>query len=107
MPPGNVFFPVMAKSSPRYPKFQQTLYSPQQCLKTVRSQRLISPLARNMGVLQREERNWLYRYEALLVVFLSIFPWQGPQPDLNKLGTVSIAVKEVICKEYPSKIRVH
>lgn len=52
-----------------------------------------------MCAFYKKKKEVIYRDKVLLAVFLSIFPWPSPQPDLNEVGTVSIEGKEVICKE--------
>lgn len=53
-----------------------------------------------------EKRGGARGWKFPLTKFLSIFLWKSPQPNLNKLDTVSIEVEEVICEEDPSKVRV-
>lgn len=106
--PRNVLFLVMAKSN-------TTLFQGPakhfillvNVSKPLEAHAWTNPLAINVGVLQKKRKEGARGYMFLLFTFLSIFSLvKFPNQTWNKLSTTSIEVKEVICKEYSSKIRI-
>jgi hypothetical protein len=103
--PGNVFFKTMTKSNttcsqdPANALFSSLMS--QNCWKPNPEKVLQQKCERFTEKMKENARG----YQFLLIVFLSILSLIK-SPNLNKLSTVSIEIKEVICEENSSEERI-